>query len=147
MLKIGGILNIVIAVAHMIGLLWAEQMFEKTGAGEGMQGLSKIHHTLPYLLTVIVAIIFFIFGIYGLFAASKTRKLPCLKLGIFTIAFIYLFRAIAEQSYAISKGITTTSETIQSSIALTIGLLFLFGGLKKWKSKNKKHVQHTRQLS
>ena len=135
MLKIGGIINIIISIAHIIGLLWAEQMFEKTGAGEGMRELSKIHYSLPYLLTVIAAIIFFVFGIYGLFADSKTRKIPFLKFGIFTIAFIYLFRAIGEQSYNIFKGTTTTAETIQSIVALTIGLLFLFGGLKKWKLK------------
>jgi len=133
MLKIGGILNIVIAIAHIIGLFWAEQMFEKTGAGDGMKELSQIHYSLPYLLTIFVAIIFFLFGIYGLLADSKTRKLPFLKFGIFTIAFIYLFRGIGEQSYNLLKGATTTSETIQSVVALIIGLLFLFGGLKKWK--------------
>jgi len=133
MLKIGGIINVIIAIAHIIGLLWAEQMFEKTGAGEGMRELSKIHYTLPYLLTVIAAIIFFVFGIYGLFADSKTRKLPFLKFGIFTVAFIYLIRAISEQSYNLFKETTTASETIQSILSLIIGLLFLFGGLKKWK--------------
>jgi len=135
MLKIGGIINCIIAIAHIIGLLWAEQMFEKTGAGEGMRELSGIHHTLPYLLTVFVAIVFSIFGMYGLFANSKTIKLPFLKFGIFTIACIYLFRAIGEQSYNMYKGTTTTPETIQSIVALIIGLLFLFGGLKKWKLK------------
>jgi hypothetical protein len=135
MLKIGGILNIIIAIAHIIGLLWAEQMFEKTGAGEGMRELAQIHYSLPYLLTVFVAIVFFVFGIYGLFANSRTRKLPFLKIGIFTIAFIYLFRAIGEHSYNLLKGTTTSSETIQSVVALVIGLLFLLGGLKKWKLK------------
>ena len=135
MLKIGGILNIIIAIAHIIGLLWVEQMFEKTGAGEGMRELAQIHYSLPYLLTVFVAIVFFFFGIYGLFANSRTRKLPFLKIGIFTIAFIYLFRAIGEQSYNLLKGTTTSSETIQSVVALVIGLLFLLGGLKKWKLK------------
>ncbi|WP_422092194.1 hypothetical protein [Tenacibaculum ovolyticum] len=133
MLKIGGILNIIIAFSHIIGLFWAEQMFEKTGVAKGMQELAQIHHTLPYLLTVFVTIMFFIFGLYGVLADSKIRKLPFLKFGIFTIAFIYLFRAIVEQSYNILKGTTTKPETIQSIIALIIGLLFLFGGYKKWK--------------
>jgi hypothetical protein len=135
MLKIGGILNIIIAVAHIIGLFSAEQMFEKTGAGEGMKELAQIHYSIPYLLTVFVAIIFFLFGIYGVLADSKTKKLPFLKLGVFSIAFIYLFRGIGEQSYNLIKGTTTTSETIQSIVALIIGSLFLFGGLKKWKLK------------
>jgi hypothetical protein len=135
MLKIGGLLNIIIAVSHIIGLFWAEQMFEKTGAGEGMKELAQIHYSIPYLLTIFVAIIFFLFGIYGVLANSKIRKLPFLKPVIFGIAFIYLFRGIGEQSYNLIKGNTTTSETIQSVIALIIGSLFLFGGLKKWKLK------------
>lgn len=135
MLKIGGYINIVIAIAHIIGLFWAEQMFEKTGIGEGMKELAQIHFSIPFLLTVFVAILFFIFGIYGVLADNKTKKLPFSKFGIFTIAFIYLFRAIGEQLYNILKGTTTTSETIQSIVALIIGLLFLFGGLKKWKLK------------
>lgn len=108
-------------------------MFEKTGAGEGMKELAQIHYSIPYLLTIFVAIIFFVFGIYGVLANSKTRKLPFLKLVIFGIAFIYLFRGIGEQTYNLFKGTTTTSETTQSVVALLIGLLFLFGGLKKWK--------------
>ncbi len=118
MLKIGGLLNIIIAVSHIIGLFWAEQMFEKTGAGEGMKELAQIHYSIPYLLTIFVAIIFFLFGIYGVLANSKIRKLPFLKPVIFGIAFIYLFRGIGEQSYNLIKGTTTTSETIQSVIAL-----------------------------
>ncbi len=132
MLKIGGILNIIIAIAHLIGLFWMEQMFKITGAYEGMKQVSEIHSLLPFVLTVLVSIVFFIFGLYGLSADGKFRKLPYLKFGIFAIAFIYLFRAIGEQSYNLIQGTITTSETIQSIIALVIGLLFAFGGIKKW---------------
>ncbi|WP_299134994.1 hypothetical protein [uncultured Tenacibaculum sp.] len=135
MLKIGGYINIVIAFGHLIGLFWAEQMFERTGVTKEMAKLTQIHFSYPYLLTFFVAIIFFVFGIYGLSASGKIRKLPYLKLGVFTIALIYLFRGIGEQSYNIIKGTTTQLETTQSIIALIIGLLFLFGGLQKWKLK------------
>ncbi len=135
MLKIGGHINIVIAFGHLIGLFWAEQMFDRTGVTKEMAKLTQIHFSLPYLLTFFVAIIFFVFGAYGLSASGKIRKLPYLKLGVFTIALIYLFRGIGEQSYNIIKETTTQLETIQSIIALIIGLLFLFGGLQKWKLK------------
>lgn len=135
MLRVGGIINIIIAVAHIIGLFWAEQFFEKTGAAKGMKELAQIHSSFPYLLTAFVVILFFAFGLYGLSASDKFRKLPYLKFGIYTIAFIYLFRGIGEQSYNIIRGTTTTLETIQSIVSLIIGLLFLFGGLRKWKLK------------
>lgn len=135
MLKIGGYINISIALAHIIGLFWAEQMFEKTGALEGMEELAQIHFSIPYLLTIFVATIFFVFGLYGLSASDKFRKLPFLKFGIYTIALIYIFRGIGEQAYNIFNGTTNTPETIQSMVALFIGFLFLFGGLKKWQIK------------
>lgn len=142
MLRLGGILNLIIALAHILGLFWAEQMFEKTGAGEAMEELAEIHASLPYLLTVFVTMVFFIFGLYGLSASGKFRKLPYLKFGIFTIAFVYLLRGIGEQSYNMIQGTTTTSETVQSVVAILIGLLYLFGGLKMKLGTNDQGAKH-----
>ncbi|RJE74079.1 hypothetical protein [Reichenbachiella sp. MSK19-1] len=137
MLRIGGVINIIIAIAHIIGLLWAEQMFEITGIGEEMAELTLIHSSWPYLLTIFVAVVFLIFGLYGLSADDEFRKLPLLKLGIFGIAGVYIFRGIGELVFGISQQETPSmAETIYSLIALGIGLLFLFGGLKKWKIKS-----------
>jgi nitrate reductase gamma subunit len=136
MLKLGGYINILIAIGHIVGLIWAEQMFEVTGIGKEMNELAQTHSSLPYLLTIFVAIVFFIFGLYGLSADRKIRKLPYLKLGIFGIAGIYLLRGIGQMIFDISQQeAPPMSETIFSLIALVIGLLFLFGGLKKWKLK------------
>ncbi len=136
MLRLGGYINILIAVGHIVGLIWAEQMFEITGIGKEMDELAQTHSSLPNLLTVFVAIVFFIFGLYGLSADGKFRKLPFLKLGVFTIAGIYIFRGIGELIFDISQQeAAPVTETIYSLIALGIGLLFLIGGLKKWKLK------------
>jgi hypothetical protein len=136
MLRLGGYINILIAIGHIVGLIWAEQMFEVTGIGKKMNELAQTHSSLPYLLTIFVAVVFFIFGLYGLSADGKFRKLPFLKLGIFGIAGIYFFRGIGELIFDISQQeAPPRTETIFSLIALGIGLLFLFGGLKKWKLK------------
>lgn len=130
MLKFGEIINITIAIAHLVGLFWAEKMFEVIGIGNEMKQLAEMHTSLPYLLTFFVTIVFFIFGIYGLSAAEKFKKLPYLKIGIFTIASIYILCGIGELSFHFINNISRNSETLQSIIALCIGLLFLFGGLK-----------------
>ncbi len=136
MLRLGGYINILIAIGHIVGLIWAEQMFEVTGIGKEMNELAQTHSSLPYLLTVFVAVVFFIFGLYGLSADRKFKKLPFLRLGIFGIAGIYIFRGIGELIFDISQQeAPPMTETIYSLIALGIGLLFLFGGLKKWKLK------------
>lgn len=133
MLKIGGYINILIAGGHILGLFWADKMFEVTGIGKEMKELAQTHSSVPYLLTIFVAVVFFIFGLYGLSAGKKFRKLPFLKPAIFIIAAIYLFRGFGELITDKIQGTNSVNETIYSLFALTIGLLFLFGGLKKWK--------------
>ena len=132
MLRIGGYINIIISVLHIVGLLWADRMFEVTGIGKEMTELGQVHLLLPYLLTIFVAVVFFIFGLYGLSADNKFKKLPFLKTVIFLISGIYLLRGLGELVVYNIHGTNSTVETIYSLIALSVGLLFLFGGLKKW---------------
>ena len=136
MLQIGGYINIVIALGHLIGLFWAEKMFEVTGIGKEMVELAQTHSSLPYLLTVFVAVFFFIFGLYGLSADGKLKELPYLKPIIFVIAAIYLFRGIGELIADMQiQQANASLETLYSLIAIAIGLLFLIGGVKKWNTK------------
>jgi hypothetical protein len=131
MLQIGGYINIVIALGHLIGLFWAEKMFEVTGIGKEMVELAQTHSSLPYLLTVFVAVFFFIFGLYGLSADGKLKELPYLKPIIFVIAAIYLFRGIGELIADMQiQQANAFLETLYSLIAIAIGLLFLIGGFK-----------------
>ncbi|PSL49897.1 hypothetical protein CLV51_1011237 [Chitinophaga niastensis] len=130
MLRLGGYINIIIALAHITGLFWADKMFEVTGIGHQMKALSAIHPILPYLLTVVVAIIFFVFGLYGLSATYLPIKLPFQKTGVFTIAGIYLLRGLGELIANALNGTNTALGTLYSVIAVIIGGLYLFGGLK-----------------
>jgi hypothetical protein len=136
MLKLGGYINILIAGGHIVGLFWADKMFEVTGIGKEMTELAQTHSSLPYLLTIFVAIVFFVFGLYGLSADNKFRPLPLLNPVIFAIAGIYLFRGIGELIFNSEQQQTNLFlETTYSLIAVFIGLLFLIGGLKKRKLK------------
>ena len=131
MLRIGGIINIGIAIIHIIGLFWAKKMFKVTGIANDMAELSQIHASLPYILTLIVSIAFLIFGLYGLSADDKFRKLPFLKVGIFIIALIYMLRG-ASFFIIITAVEVHFLEVLYSLIALVIGLMYLIGGFKKW---------------
>ena len=134
MLKLGGYINIIIAIAHLIGLFWADQMFEVTGIGKEMTELAQYHSSLPYLLTIFVSVVFLIFGLYGLSAANKFKRLPFLNPIIFTIAGIYLLRGIGELIFDLKKQQADQFlEITYSLVAVFIGLLFLLGGLK-WKT-------------
>ncbi|WP_051941736.1 hypothetical protein [Maribacter forsetii] len=134
MLKIGGYINFLIAFSHIVGLIWAEQMFKITGIGKEMIELAQINSSFPYLLTIFVSIMFTIFGLYGLSADDKFKKLPFSNLGVFLIAGIYIFRGVGELIFDMWRHeVCTISKTVYSLISIAIGVLFLCGGLKKWK--------------
>lgn len=136
MLTLGGFINILIAVAHLVGLFWAHEMFEVTGIGNEMTKLAQTHSSLPYLLTIFVSVVFFIFGLYGLSANHKFRKLPFLKPVVFVIAGIYLLRGIGELIFDLEKQQADQfMEITYSLIAIFIGLLYLIGGFQLEKAK------------
>jgi hypothetical protein len=89
------------------------------------------------LLTIFAGVVFFIFGLYGLSAGNKFRKLPFLKPSIFAIAGIYIFRGLGELIFDTLNKTNTMTETIYSLTALTVGFIFLIGGLKKWNFRTK----------
>ncbi len=139
MLKLGGYINIVISIAHIVGLFWADQMFEVTGIGNEMTKLAQTHASLPYLLTIFVSVVFFIFGLYGLSADNKFRKLPFFKPVVFVIAGIYLLRGIGELIFDLEKQQANQfMEIVYSLIAIFIGLLYLIGGLQLKKAESEK---------
>ena len=47
MLKLGGYINLLIAIAHIVALLWADKMFEVTGIEKEMAELAQTHSLLP----------------------------------------------------------------------------------------------------
>lgn len=99
-----------------------------------MRRNAEIRPFLPYAMTIFVALIFFIFGLYGLSGAGKIRKLPLLKVGIFIIAAIYLIRGAV--GAIVNIGFESSFQwhhLLFSICALGIGLLYLLGGLRKWK--------------
>lgn len=134
LLKLGGYINILIAIAHIIGLIWAQEMYDYTGVGEDMRRNVEIHPLLPTAMTIFVAIFFFIFGLYGLSAAGMIKKLPLLKLGVFAIAVIYLFRGVVGS--VVNIGFESSFQwhhLLFSFCAIGIGLLYLLGGMQVWK--------------
>lgn len=138
LLNIGGYINILIAIAHILCLYDAQYFFEITGVGGNMSRNAEIHPFLPYAMTILVAIIFFIFGLYGLSGAGKIRQLPLLKIGITIIAGIYLLRGLVGS--VINIGFESSFQwhhLLFSICASGIGLLYLLGGIQLSSSKRK----------
>ena len=130
MLKIGAWFNLIIALLHIVGLLWAAAMFKVTGIEKEMAALAELHSSLPYALTILVAIVFFVFGLYGLSASGSFRRLPGIKFMIWAIAIIYLLRGAGELIYDSLQNTNSFTETLYSVIALIVGGIYLKGALK-----------------
>ncbi len=132
LLRIGGWLTILIAIAHVIGLFGAELFFEMRGLGDQLVRDASIHPYLPYYEILFGALMFLWIGLYGLAAGGLLKKdLPLLKIAIFTIAGCFLLRAIGGYIYAFATHVHLY-EMVNATLALLIGTLFLLGGLKKW---------------
>ncbi|KAA3610727.1 MAG: hypothetical protein D8M58_21025 [Calditrichaeota bacterium] len=138
LLLIGGYINYMIAVLHIVGLLWADWMFRVTGIEKDMAELAEIHVSLPYLLTIVVAVFFYLFGRYALSAAGSGKKLPFLKIVNYSIAFIYLLRGIGEFFYDNLNDTSSVLETSYSMISIIVGLLYLVGTYQVFNSHKSK---------
>lgn len=129
LLKIGGIINFILSIGHIACLFCLDQVFKIYGISEFMNQLSVTYGaSAPYLLTVFIAICFLACGFYALTGCGIIRKLPLLKLGIFTIASIFLFRTIS----GIVMMLTNFSwlELSSTSTAALVGILYFIGGIK-----------------
>ncbi len=135
LLLVGGYANVIISLLHVIGLFWAEEMFAFTGVSKDMHDLAMLQPSLPYLLTLLVAIFFMLFGLYAFSAVGKC-KLPFAKPVIYGIAGIYLLRGFG---FIILDGFSKTfsvGEPVFSVIAILIGFLYLVGGKRAF-TRNK----------
>ena len=126
MLKLAGYLNIIIGIAHVIGLIWAEAMFEVTGIGPFMEQLTGIHPSIPYLITIIVAIVFVVFGLYALSLIGAFRPLPYARTIVLLIGLIYIARSLKLVADRVNE-INTPLQDLYSIIALLIGVMIILG--------------------
>lgn len=126
-LRIAGWLNLLIALLHLLGLFWADWMFEVTDIATEMEQLTVLHPVLPYLLTVTVALIFAYFGLYALSGAGRGPRLPFLRPVLLIIAIIYLLRGVGGLIADFITGQLTPLLGLYSLMALVIGLLYWSG--------------------
>lgn len=126
-LRIGGRANILIAAAHLLGLIWAWTMFRAVGIEEDMRQLATQGAALPYVLTLFTAAAFLVIGLYGLSGAGDLRRLPLLRSGLILIAAVYGFRATWGIG-ALREG--DGAQVAFAVTALLIGLCYARGALR-----------------
>lgn len=130
MLKTGAILNFLIAAGHLACLPWLYPVLSIYRIDGIMETLAlRYGAAIPYLLTVAIASIFAVFGLYGLSGAGVIRRLPLLETGIYTIATLFLLRAVAEMAVT---GHAPLADSTAAFAAAVVGTLYLLGGRRKF---------------
>lgn len=140
MLKTAAILNFILALGHLACLPWLKVIFKFYGINRIMNHLAFYGASLPYIITIGIAISFSIASLYALSAEGEIRKLPLLWPIIYFIAFVFLFRAGIGIFGMIEKDQYPFKSSSAVIISGAIGILYLMGGIKKQKKAiNKNH--------
>ena len=120
MLKTGAILNFLVAAGHLACLPWLYPVLSIYRIDGIMETLAlRYGAAIPYLLTVAIAFIFAVFGLYGLSGAGIIRRLPLLETGIYTIATLFLLRAVAGVAEMAGTGCALLADSTPSSARST----------------------------
>ena len=146
MLKTGAILNFLVAAGHLACLPWLYPVLSIYRIDGIMETLAlRYGAAIPYLLTVAIAFIFAVFGLYGLSGAGIIRRLPLLETGIYTIATLFLLRAVAGVAEMAVTGCALLADSTAglscprggpprpaAFAAAVVGTLYLLGGRRKF---------------
>lgn len=93
-LRLGASLHFLIAIGHIVCLVFLERAFKAYGIWELMRFLCFGQVWVLYVITVFLAIDFALAGLYALSASGDIIKLPLQRIAIITIIGAYGIRSI-----------------------------------------------------
>jgi fatty acid desaturase len=129
-LILAGILNLLVAILHLIIIYKGVTWYQYFGAGDKLVALEKKGSKVPAIITFIIAIIFMLWALYAFSAAQLIGELPLLVMGIYLITLIYLLRGIGLIVLYIIKPLKVDGFMRYSSlISFVIGIIHLKGVL------------------
>lgn len=135
-LLIGVFINIILFLGHLICLIFLETVFKFYGIADFMNRFTETYgNSFPYIITIIISLCFLACALYALSACGIIFKLPFIREVIFVIVITFILRALWGISIMVNH--FTYIELSSTSVSMTIGLLYLFGGIKALKEKNK----------
>jgi hypothetical protein len=130
LLKIGGVLNLGVALVHVAIPFFGAPAYRYFGAGEGMATWAEQGSSLPGAITFGLAAVFALFGLYAFSAARAVRRLPLLTPVVLAVGGIFALRGGLGIPVAIliqENSTPVAANVAFSLVALAIGLLYLVG--------------------
>ncbi len=100
-LRLGAVLNFIIAIGHIGCLFTLDEAFDAYGIKEIMHQMVSGHVWMLYALTIGLVLAFCLAGLYALSATGDIRRLPLIHTAIITIVVLYGLRALVGGIYCI----------------------------------------------
>jgi hypothetical protein len=130
----GAALSAIAALLHLCCIFFGSSWYRFFGAGERMAQLSAAGHVGPAIVTTGIATVLMLWSLYALSGAGVIPRLPLIRVGLCTIAGIYVLRGLAGFVIAaVAPGERSVAFWCWSSlICLGIGALYLVGTRQVW---------------
>ena len=137
-LTIGAVLNLIIALFHLIIIFAGPEAYIYFGAGEEMARMEREGSMLPDIVTLVLTIGFLLFALYGFSGAGLVRRFPARKPILVIIAAIYLLRGtvglITDRYFEIvSTDADLVKDIVFSLAALIVGICYTIGTKMRWR--------------
>ncbi len=132
-LVVAGALSAVAAILHLAIIAGGPSWYRFFGAGEGMARLAERGEIRPTLITLAIACVLALWAAYAFSGAGLIPRLPLLRLGLATIALVYLLRGCVIFWMLITRPKSVTGFWIFSSaIVLVYGAAYAVGAWLVW---------------
>lgn len=132
-LVVAGVLSALAAILHLAIIIGGPRWYQFFGAGEGMARLAERGALRPTLITLAIACVLATWAAYAFSGAGLIPRLPLLRLGLVTIALVYLLRGSLIFWMLIAKPKAVTGFWIWSSaIVLVYGSAYTVGTWLVW---------------
>ena len=132
-LVVAGCLSAVAAALHLAVIAGGPSWYRFFGAGERMARLAERGALRPTLITLAIASVLALWATYAFSGAGLIPRLPLLRLGLATIALVYLLRGSLIFWMLIARPSAVTAFWIWSSaIVLVYGAAYAFGAWLVW---------------
>jgi hypothetical protein len=127
-LVLAATITIATALAHMSCIYFGPECYSLQMAPPFVVKWAQEGSYLAALAAVVVSSIFIVMGLYALSGAGLIRRLPLLKLGLYTITTVCIIRGLlGMQLWLRHQEKIDVSVFYVGLVWLVVGLLYLFG--------------------
>lgn len=126
LLTICGVINVLIALLHVVVIYYGAPAYRYFGAGEKMATMAEQGALLPAVVTSGITLVFAAFAALA-FAEAGWFTLPYSYVAVVAIAAIYTLRGLMVLPLLVKQASVSRFDLVSSIISFAVGLLHFAG--------------------